>query len=62
MGEAILNAPSDLSLGEDKEEAVDGEDDEDVPIELSTFFVTGVDKADSPTGYTRSLWEMKQKR
>ena len=30
---------------------VDGEGHEDVPVELSTLVVTGVNKADPPTGY-----------
>ena len=34
-GSELLYAPSDLHLKEDNEEAVDGEDNEDVPVELS---------------------------
>ena len=30
---------------------MDGEDDEDVPVELSTLIVTGVDGGDLPTGH-----------
>lgn len=43
-----LFAPSGLPLEENDEEAVDGQDDHDVPVEL---FVSGVNKVDLPTGY-----------
>ena len=40
-----------LQIEEGKEEAFDGEDDEDVPVELSTLVVTGVDETVLPRGY-----------
>ena len=47
-----LQALFDLHLEkENDEEAVGREYDEDVPVELSTLVVTGVDKLDLPTGY-----------
>ena len=57
-GSEPLNAPSDLHLEEDDEEAVDGKDDEDVPVELPRLVVTGVDKAGS-THRGINLWEMR---
>lgn len=33
------------------EEAFDGENDEDIPVELSILAVTRVEKLDLPTGY-----------
>lgn len=45
----LLHAPSDLHPEEDNEEAADGEDDEDVPVGLSTLIVTEVDKVDLAT-------------
>ncbi len=43
--------PLEILLEENNEEAVDGRDDEDVPIELSTLIVTGVDDMGLLTGY-----------
>ncbi len=43
--------PLEIPLEEDDEEAVDGRNDEDVPMELSTLIVTGVDDRSLPTGY-----------
>ena len=40
-----------IPLEEDDEKAVDGEDDEDVPIEVSTLIVTEVDDGGLPTCY-----------
>ena len=40
-----------IHLEQDNEEAVDGEDDEDVPIELSMLVVTRADNGGLPTGY-----------
>ena len=34
-----------------KRSVIDGEDDEDVPIELSTLIVTEIEKENLPTGY-----------
>lgn len=43
---------SNLNLEEDDEEAIDGEDNEDVPLELSTLLiVTEVGGRNLPTGY-----------
>lgn len=40
-----------IHLEQDNEEAVDGEDDEDVPMELSMLVVTRADNGGLPTGY-----------
>ncbi len=43
--------PLEIPLEKDNEETVDAEDDEDVPMKLSTLIVTGVDDGSLPTGY-----------
>lgn len=48
--EPLITLPN-MHLEEDDEEMVDGEDDEDVPMELSTLIVTEVEKRNLPTGY-----------
>ena len=50
-GSEPLITPLEIPLEEDNEEAVDGGDDEDVPMELSTLIVTGVDDGGLPTSY-----------
>jgi len=40
-----------MHLEQEDEEMVDEEDDEDVPMELSTLIVTEVEKGSLPTGY-----------
>lgn len=40
-----------MHLEQEDEEMVDGEDDEDFPMELSTLIVTEVEKGSLPTGY-----------
>ena len=47
----LLYTPSDLHLEDNDEEAVEREDDEDIPVELSTLVVTEMDKVDLFTGY-----------
>lgn len=47
----VARAASNLNLEEDDEERVDGADDEDVPDELLTLIVTGVNDRDLPTGH-----------
>ncbi len=50
-GSKLLITPLEIPLEEDNEEAVDGEDDKDVPIELSMLIVTGIDDRGLPTSY-----------
>ncbi len=52
-GSQPLPGPGDLNviMTEDSEEVVDGEDNEDVPIELSTLVVVGAENVILPTGY-----------
>lgn len=50
-GSEPLHALSNLHLEEGGEEAVDGEDDEDVQVRLSTLVVTEMNKVDLSTGY-----------
>ena len=40
-----------IHLEQDNEEAIDGEDDEGVPMELSMLVVTRADNGGLPTGY-----------
>lgn len=40
-----------MHLEQEDEEMVDGEDDEDFPMELSKLIVTEVEKGSLPTGY-----------
>lgn len=50
-GSEPLVTPPEIPLEEDSKEAVDGGDDEDVPMELSTLIVTRVDDGGLPTVY-----------
>lgn len=50
-GSEPLIALSDIHLKENNEEAVDGENDESVLVELSTWNVVGVDSWGLQTGY-----------
>ena len=49
-GSGPLITPLEIDLEEDNKKAVDGEDDEDVAIELSMLIVTGRDDEGAPTG------------
>ena len=48
--EPFITLPN-MYLEEDDEKMFNGEDDEDVSIELSTLIMTGVDKGSLPTSY-----------
>lgn len=50
-GSGPLITSPEIHREEDNEEAADGGDAEDVPMEISTLIVTGVDDGSLPTGY-----------